>query len=261
MKEWYFLMISRDTFDIQSVYKLNKHQLENTSSSWMQFGRIRYKYLCAYCLPCKIFYCLTKATDLTPNNPQYSATSTKLRRINQKWTPEKELLTAAPWIVVLTLKLFSVPCFGQASAQVKLSPSPWHRANLLLLAQSVGKPIPLRAGISSTVSQTHLLAALLLYIAPTKLGFVQTVGADTTVFWNLTARTLPAAPGAPALLHWRLLLCLVSGDWLDGLDRWSKRFSLFWASYRRFIYQKNIPKVNFLMLKNVSGVSNLAHEA
>lgn len=72
-KNGYFLMISRDTFDIQSVYKLNKHQLENTSSSWMQFGRTRDKYLHAHSLPCKILYCRTKATDPTLNNSQYSA--------------------------------------------------------------------------------------------------------------------------------------------------------------------------------------------
>lgn len=78
----------------------------------------------------------------------------------------------------------------------------------------------------------HSLAALLLYVAATKLGLIQAVSANTTVLRHLAAGTLPAPPRPPSLLHRRFLRRLVSGDRLNWFDGWSKRFSIFWASDR-----------------------------
>lgn len=132
-----------------------------------------------------------------------------------------------------SVNLLTVPCRDSASAQGTFTLSLRYMANLLFPVPQRGRAYPTqRRDEPNNCSATHVLAALLLYIAPTKLGLVQAVGTDTAVLWNLAARTLPTAPGAPALLHRRLLLGLVSGNRLNWLDRWSQRFSLFGASYR-----------------------------
>lgn len=82
-------------------------------------------------------------------------------------------------------------------------------------------------GATERLKPICLLAALLLYVAPSELWLVQAICTDSAVLWNLAAWALATAPRSPAFLHWRFLGRLVSGNWLDGLDRGGQGLGIF----------------------------------